>query len=102
VLIVDDVMSAGTAARESIAIIQAAGATPHAMAIALDRQEMATKNGLDVNYSAVQYVRDQLGLQVCAIARLEDLLQYLQQHGGDALGAYREQVIAYRQRYGVE
>jgi orotate phosphoribosyltransferase len=102
VLIVDDVMSAGTAARESIAIIQAAGATPHAMAIALDRQEMATENGLDVNYSAVQYVRDQLGLQVCAIARLEDLLQYLQQHGGDALGAYREQVIAYRQRYGVE
>jgi orotate phosphoribosyltransferase len=102
VLIVDDVMSAGTAARESIAIIQAAGATPHAMAIALDRQEMATENGLDVNYSAVQYVRDQLGLQVCAIARLEDLLQYLQQHGGDALGAYHEQVVAYRQRYGVE
>src|SRR5256885_4589995 len=42
VLIVDDVMSAGTAARESIAIIRAAGATPHAVAIALDRQEMAT------------------------------------------------------------
>ena len=102
VLIVDDVMSAGTAARESIAIIQAAGATPHAVAIALDRQEKATENGVDVNHSAVQYVRDQLGLKVCAIARLEDLLQYLQQHSGDELGAYHEQVLAYRQRYGVE
>ena len=102
VLIVDDVMSAGTAARESIAIIQAAGATPHAVAIALDRQEMATENGVDVKHSAVQYVRDSLGLQVCAIARLADLLQYLQTHSGDDLGAYHPQVLAYRQRYGVE
>jgi orotate phosphoribosyltransferase len=102
VLIVDDVMSAGTAARESIAIIEAAGATPHAVAIALDRQEKATENGVDVNHSAVQYVRDQLGLQVCAIARLEDLLQYLQEHSGDELGDYHEQVLAYRQRYGVD
>jgi orotate phosphoribosyltransferase len=102
VLIVDDVMSAGTAAREAIAIIQAAGATPHAVAIALDRQEKATENGVDVNHSAVQYVREQLGLQVCAIARLEDLLQYLQEHSGEDVGAYHEQVLAYRQRYGVE
>jgi orotate phosphoribosyltransferase len=102
VLIVDDVMSAGTAARESIAIIQAAGATPHAVAIALDRQEKATENGVDVNHSAVQYVRNQLGLKVCAIARLEDLLQYLLEHRGDDVGAYHEQVLAYRQRYGVE
>eukprot|EP01030_Chromulinospumella_sphaerica_P012097 gene12098-11887_t len=63
VLIVDDVMSAGTAARESIALIQAAGATPHALAIALDRQEKATENGVDVEHSAVQYVRNQLGMQ---------------------------------------
>ena len=102
VLIVDDVMSAGTAARESIAIIQAAGARPHAVAIALDRQEMATENGADVPHSAVQYVRDQLGLEVCAIARLSDLLQYLSQHSGDALGAHYQQVLAYRHRYGVE
>jgi orotate phosphoribosyltransferase len=102
VLIVDDVMSAGTAARESIAIIQAAGATPHAVAIALDRQEKATENGLDVDHSAVQYVRDQLGLQVCSIARLADLLQYLSQHRSDGLAAHHERVLAYRQRYGVE
>ncbi len=102
VLIVDDVMSAGTAARESIAIIQAAGATPHAVAIALDRQEKATENGQDVPHSAVQYVRDRLGLKVCAIARLADLLDYLRQQGGDALGAHYAQVQAYRDRYGVE
>jgi orotate phosphoribosyltransferase len=102
VLIVDDVMSAGTAARESIAIIRAAGATPHAVAIALDRQEKATENGQDVAHSAVQYVRDQLGLQVCAIAKLADLLQYLEQQGGAALGAHYAQVAAYRERYGVD
>ena len=102
VLIVDDVMSAGTAARESIAIIQAAGAKPHAVAIALDRQEMATGDGVDLPHSAVQYVREQLGLQVCAIARLSDLLQYLQNHGGDSLGDHYQQVLAYRQRYGVD
>ena len=102
VLIVDDVMSAGTAVRGSIAIIQAAGATPHAVAIALDRQEMATEDGADVPHSAVQYVREQLGLEVCAIARLADLLQYLEQHRGDEIGAHHQQVLAYRERYGVD
>ena len=101
VLIVDDVMSAGTAARESIAIIEAAGATPHGVVIALDRQEMATENGQDVPYSAVQYVRDTLGLQVCAIARLEDLLAYLASQGGSELGQHLPKVQAYRERYGV-
>jgi orotate phosphoribosyltransferase len=93
-------MSAGTAARESIAIIQAAGAIPHAVCIALDRQEMATENGKDVPYSAVQYVRGQLGLNVCAIAKLGDLMQYLQETDGSAADA--ERVLAYRQRYGVD
>lgn len=111
VLIVDDVMSAGTAARESIAIIQAAGATPHAVVIALDRQEKATENGLDVNYSAVQYVTKQLGLQVCAIARLTDLLQYLalqssvsatDHPNAQPLATHYQAVLAYRERYGVE
>ncbi|MBS3996182.1 MAG: orotate phosphoribosyltransferase [Hydrogenophaga sp.] len=106
VLIVDDVMSAGTAARESIALIQAAGATPHAVAIALDRQEKATEAGpdgqlRDVDHSAVQYVKNQLGLQVCAIATLADLLQYLNEHTGGELDTHRDRVLAYRQRYGV-
>ena len=101
VLIIDDVMSAGTAARESIAIIKAAGAEPHAVAIALDRQEMATENGQDVPHSAVQYVRNQLGMQVCAIAKLADLLLYLEQQGSDAGREHHERVLAYRQRYGL-
>ena len=103
VLIVDDVMSAGTAVRESIAIIKAAGATPHAVVIALDRQEKATENGLDVDYSAVQYVTNQLGLQVCAIARLTDLLQYLTAQGsGEQQSTDYTAVLAYRDRYGVD
>ncbi|MBX9836301.1 MAG: orotate phosphoribosyltransferase, partial [Burkholderiaceae bacterium] len=99
VLIVDDVMSAGTAVRESIAIIQAAGATAHAVVIALDRQEKATENGVDVSHSAVQYVQHQLGLRVCSIARLSDLLDYLR--FDSTLQSHHESVLAYRQRYGV-
>ena len=102
VLIVDDVMSAGTAARESIAIIQAAGATPHAVCIALDREEMATDKGQDVPYSAVQYVQRTLGLQVCAIATLSDLMQYLEAGGHATSAQDRQRVLAYRKRYGVE
>ena len=103
VLIVDDVMSAGTAVRESIALIRAANATPAAVAVALDRQEKATENGQDVPYSAVQYVRTQLGMQVCAIATLDDLLGYLSASAASEgeLSAYYQQVLAYRTRYGV-
>lgn len=101
VLIVDDVMSAGTAVRESIAIIKAAGAVPHAVLIALDRQEKATENGQDVPYSAVQYVQQQLGLSVAAIANLDDLMHYLRQRGGTSLVQEQQRVQAYRARYGV-
>jgi len=99
VLIVDDVISAGTAVRESMALIRAAGATPHAVAIALDRQEKATENGQDVPWSAVQHVRDTLGLQVCAIAKLADLLHHLQAHHD--FSQFYDAVSAYRSRYGV-
>ncbi|MEI8169400.1 MAG: orotate phosphoribosyltransferase [Rhodoferax sp.] len=102
VLIVDDVMSAGTAVRESIAIIQAAGAKAHAVVIALDRQEKATEGGVDVEHSAVQYVKNQLGLQVCAIAKLSDLMQYLEKHSTGTGASDHQRVLAYRQRYGVE
>jgi orotate phosphoribosyltransferase len=102
VLIVDDVMSAGTAVRESISIIQSAGATAHAVVIALDRQEKATENGVDVDHSAVQYVKNQLGMHVCAIAKLSDLMQYLERNSSSGLAADHQRVMAYRQRYGVE
>jgi len=102
VLIVDDVMSAGTAVRESIALIRAAGATPHAVCIALDRQEKATENGQDVPYSAVQYVQRSLGMQVCAVAKLADLMQYLSSEAGAHGGADHQRVEAYRRAYGVD
>ena len=102
VLIVDDVMSAGTAARESIQMIEAAGARPCGVSIALDRQEKATENGLDVSHSAVQYVRNHLGLEVCAIAQLSDLLQYLALHAAGEMAGHHQRVLAYRERYGVD
>jgi orotate phosphoribosyltransferase len=101
VLIVDDVMSAGTAVRESITLIQNAGASAHAVVIALDRQEKATENGADVNHSAVQYVQQQLGLHVCAIARLNDLMNYLEHHSVTGMADAHQRVVAYRARYGV-
>jgi orotate phosphoribosyltransferase len=101
VLVIDDVISAGTSVRESIAMITAAGAQPMGVAIALDRQEKATDNGQDAPWSAVQWVRDQLQLQVAAVATLGDLLQYLQSTQAPDLAAHLPRVAAYRDRYGV-
>ena len=99
VLIVDDVISAGTSVRESIALITAAGATPCGVALALDRQEKAVENGRDADHSAVQFVTRELGLPVTAVATLEDLLQYLAPD--PSLQACAAAVQAYRDRYGV-
>ncbi len=102
VLIIDDVISAGTSVRESIAMITAAGAFPVAVAIALDRQERATGDaGQEVPWSAVQYVARELKLSVAAIATLEDLLQYLRGSADTQLSAHTGPVQAYRDRYGV-
>ncbi|MBY0467917.1 MAG: orotate phosphoribosyltransferase [Burkholderiaceae bacterium] len=101
VLIIDDVISAGTSVRESIAMIEAAGGTPSAVVIALDRQEKATDQGREAPWSAVQFVRQQLGLPVTAIATLTDLLQVLQSTDAPALAAHAERVRHYRARYGV-
>ncbi len=101
VLIVDDVISAGTSVRESLALIRAAAAEPAGVAIALDRQERATEGGEDAPWSAVQFVTRQLKLPVVAIATLDDLLQYLQGTGDPAVAAHAGPVAAYRERYGV-
>ena len=98
VLIIDDVISAGTSVRESIALIRAAGGVPSAVTIALDRQERATD---DATESAVQFVQQQLGLPVCAIATLADLLQVLQSTEAPTLAAHAGAVSRYRERYGV-
>jgi orotate phosphoribosyltransferase len=101
VLIVDDVISAGTSVRESVALIQAAGALPSGVAIALDRQERASDEPGMQPQSAVQFVQRQLGLPVVAIATLADLLAYLGNAQAPALAAHAAPVQAYRDRYGV-
>ena len=102
VLIIDDVISAGTSVRESIAMIRAAGGTPHAVSIALDRQEKASEpGGGEAARSAIQYVERELGLRVAAIAMLSDLLHYLETNADPALRAHHARVGAYRERYGV-
>ncbi len=99
VLIVDDVISAGTSVRESIAMIRAAGGTPVAVAIALDRQEKGVANGQDLPESAVQQVQREHGLAVHAIATLADLLQFVD--SAPEARQHAAAVQAYRQRYGV-
>ena len=94
VLIIDDVITAGTAIRESVDIIQAAGAAPAGVIIALDRQE----RGRDAR-SAIQEVEDTLGVKVISIVKLEHLVQYLQDRA-DRAGDV-EKVLAYRAQYGV-
>ncbi len=101
VVILDDVISAGTSVRESIGLIQGAGGVPVGVAIALDRQEKATANGGDAPWSAVQFVQQQLGLTVVSIAALSDLMQYLSTHQAPELASYFAAVSAYRDRYGV-
>jgi orotate phosphoribosyltransferase len=101
VLIVDDVISAGTSVRESIALIRAAGAEPAGVAIALDRQERASQDGQDTPWSAVQYVQQTLGLPVHAVATLADLLQVLHGSAHPELAAHAAPVQAYRELYGV-
>jgi len=94
VLIIDDVISAGTSVRESVALIRAHGATPAAVSIALDRKERG-KGEL----SAVQEVQRDYGMPVVAIATLDDLLGYLA-HSPD-LADNQIKVQAYRNQYGV-
>jgi orotate phosphoribosyltransferase len=102
VLIIDDVISAGTSVRESIAMIEAAGGTPCGVAIALDRQERATgSDGGELPYSAVQFVTAELKLQVVAVATLADLLQYLSSTSDPSLARHAASVAQYRDRYGV-
>ena len=94
VLIIDDVITAGTAIRESVDIIQTAGATPAGVVIALDRQE----RGRDAR-SAIQEVEEILGIRVISIVQLDHLLQYLLDRTDRAEEVRK--ILAYRTQYGV-
>lgn len=95
VLIIDDVISAGTSVRESVELIRAAGATPAGVLIALDRQERGQGE-----LSAVQEVERNYGIPVFSVASLTDLIDYLSGHPDleGNLAAVRD----YRARYGVD
>jgi len=95
VLIIDDVISAGTSVRESVTIIKAENATPAGVIIALDRQE----RGQD-SRSAIQEVEAEHNIPVVSIICLNDLLSYLKNNAD--LAEYLPAVEAYRQQYGVE
>ncbi|NOQ82188.1 MAG: orotate phosphoribosyltransferase [Methylophaga sp.] len=94
VLIIDDVISAGTSVRESVAIIKAEKATPAGVIIALDRQE----RGQD-SRSAIQEVEAEHNIPVVSIINLNDLLNYLKDNAD--LAEHLPAVEAYRQQYGV-
>src|SRR5271155_1166364 len=93
VLIVDDVITAGTAIRESIDIIRSAGASPAGVLLALDRQERAAGS----DFSAVQEVRREFGIPVVAVVNLADLMEHISLVGGGDLSSMR----LYRERYGL-
>jgi orotate phosphoribosyltransferase len=95
VLIVDDVMTAGTAVRESLELIRAQGAEPAGVLIALDRQERGQGD-----LSAAQEVAAQFGIPVIAIATLADVLAYAGER--PELATEHERLLAYRERYGVK
>jgi orotate phosphoribosyltransferase len=94
VLIVDDVITAGTAIRESIDTIVKAGATPAGVLLALDRQERA----VDSQFSAVQEVQNQHAIPVISVLTLSDLMEHISRAGGAGdLNSMR----LYRERYGL-
>ena len=100
VLIIDDVISAGTSVRESIALIRAAGATPCGVVIALDRMELGQQTARNEDeFSAAQEVERNYGIPVVSIATLNDLLGYLQDN--PAMAQNLQAVQSYRDRYGI-
>jgi len=94
ILIIDDVITAGTAIRESMDIIAAANAKPAGVIIALDRQEKGTGE-----LSAIQEVEQQYNIPVLSIIKLEHLITYIE--GNPEFNQYLDKVTAYRDQYGI-
>ena len=100
VVIIDDVITAGTSVRESVDIIRAAGAEPAAVLIAMDRMERAGAEGALSPHSAVQEVQNLYGLPVISIASLDDIMALLRERHDFA--QYQDAVTTYRDRYGIK
>lgn len=99
VVIIDDVITAGTSVRESVNIIRGAGARPAAVLIALDRMERAGPDDALSAHSAVQDVEQRYGIPVVSIASLADIMAVMENN--EALAAHRQRVADYRNKYGV-
>jgi orotate phosphoribosyltransferase len=95
VMIVDDVITAGTAIREVCEIVRAEGATPAGVLVALDRQEI----GARTNVSAVQQIEAEIGIPIRSIVTLTDLIDHMEREG--RFGEHLQAVKAYRNRYGA-
>jgi len=98
VAIIDDVITAGTAIRESFEIINASGASAKAVFLALDRQEVGQQDGEPTTMSAIQQVETEFGIPVVSIATLGNLIDYLkEQDDTETL----DKMLAYREQYGI-
>ena len=101
VVIIDDVISAGTSVRESVDLIRGAGAEPAAVLIALDRMERSG-NAVEIgDKSAVQAVEQEFGLPVISIANLAGLMSFLTSSSDAQLTNYLPAVKTYREKYGI-
>ncbi|MEM7027231.1 MAG: orotate phosphoribosyltransferase [Pseudomonadota bacterium] len=96
VLIIDDVISAGTSVRESIDIIRAQGGEPIGAVVAVDRQERGQGDT-----SAIQEVEQAYGISVISIISLEQIITYLQDHGDGEFKTYLDAIRDYRAQYGI-
>ena len=94
VLIVDDVITAGTAIREAVEIIEAQGARPAGVVVSMDRQERGRGE-----LSAIQEVERDMGLKVASVANLDGLIDFIRDD--DTYRAHLEDMLGYRERYGV-
>jgi len=99
IAIIDDVITAGTAIRESFEMITAAGAKPFAVFLALDRQELGQKDGEPTEMSAIQQVEAEFNIPVVAIATLADIIEYLKEQPDQEENL--ERMRAYREQYGI-
>ncbi len=97
VLLVDDVITAGTAAREAAAILRRCGASLGGFLIALDRQERG--RGAD---SAIREIEREYGISVISVVTLADVIEYLGADSRSDLHQYTDAVRGYRARYGAE
>lgn len=97
VLVIDDVITAGTAIRETMEIISAAGAKAAGVVVAMDRQEKGQGE-----LSAIQEIEQEFSIPVVSIINLQQIIDYLGQEGNETMAAYLDSMKAYQAKYGIQ